>query len=148
MMKAAARIHSNRKQRRFAASTRGRKLMDAATADKLKELGEAEAKLMAEQAEQAPSKTQKLGDLNPEERAERMQKLLAGRVVPTNDTARYLVNKLRSVLAESKQVGDQMQQHRLAATQAENRLRELSGMRAGYAQDLEQWDVIEVAPAS
>lgn len=125
--------------------------MEAATADKLKELGEAEAKLqaeLAEQAEQAPAKTQKLGDLNPEERAERLQKLLTGRVVPTDHTARYLVNKLRTVLAELDQLGKQMQQHRTAAAQAENRMRELTGLRNGYAQDLEHWDQIEVASAS
>lgn len=74
------------------------------------------------------------------ERAERLQKIVAGRIPPPNETVGYFVGQLRKIFAETDQVNRNLQQARAAVEQAEARARELRGMRSKYLEDIENWD--------
>lgn len=77
---------------------------------------------------------------DPAEQAERMQKLVTGRIAPSSDVVGYMVAQLRKVFHEQDQVNKQLQAHQTAVRQAENRARELLGMRQKYIEDIQTWD--------
>lgn len=74
------------------------------------------------------------------ERAERLQKIVSGRIPPPNETVGYFVAQLRKVFAETDQVNRNLQQARAEVERAEARGRELRGMRSKYLEDIENWD--------
>lgn len=74
------------------------------------------------------------------ERAERVQKLLTGRIQPPNPVVSYMLDKLRKVLRETEGVNSQLQQWEARTAQARNRLMELNGMRMKYLEDIAAFD--------
>lgn len=125
---------ANRKQRRIAASKKGQKKMGVEVQTDKRNLKPGEASPFK------PAPLQRGPVEDPAEKQERLQKLVSGRITPPNEMVRYFVDQLRQVFAETDAVNKQLQQHRAAATQAENRVRELLGMRNKYLDDIRHWD--------
>lgn len=123
----------NRKQRRAIASKKGQKKMGV-TVEKTNDKS-ADA---ANAAEEVTIHEVTLED--PAEQAERLQKMLSGRIVPPSDFVAYLIGQLRKVFQEQDQVNKQLQNFQAGVRQAENRARELHGMRQKYVEDIQAWD--------
>jgi len=87
-----------------------------------------------------PSLKNEQPNMDAADRAERMQKLLTGRARSENSVVDYMVNQLRAVLQETEQLSSQLQQTEARATQMRNRLIELRGIRAKYADDIAAFD--------
>lgn len=142
----------NRKQRRFAASNQGKKMAVSVEKKGDKEHEEktrqeaiaARDEIMRTKAASELAKKQanrgSMQQLEEADRAERLQKILTGRIAPPNEMVDYLVAQLRKVIAEIDQVSRNLQQAKAAAEQAEARARELRGMRIKYLEDIRHWD--------
>lgn len=110
--------------------------------EQLQEKNAAEPKVETMKPQQ-PGVNPQTTQLSPEEaaeRAERVQKLVAGRIAPPNQVVGYMVDQLRKVLQESEGLSNQLQQWESRAAQARNRLGELRGMRNKYIEDIEAFD--------
>jgi hypothetical protein len=103
----------NRKQRRAAASAKGRKLM---------------------------KNKAKKEELTADEFMERLNKMLAGKIDPPNEMVGYFVDQMRKIGSEADVVRKNLQQHRETAARLENRARELQGMQQKCIQDVQHWD--------
>ena len=110
----------NRKLRRAAASTKGRKKMGT---NGKQEMTSTVAK-----------------ELTPDERMERLNKMLAGKIEPSNEMVCYFVDQMRKVSADADAVRKNLQQYRDMATQLEARARELQGMQKKCIEDINHWD--------
>lgn len=87
-----------------------------------------------------PMKSNEQKTADPAERAERVQKLLSGRVKSDDPVVAYMVDRVRVVIQEAEQLSNRLQQSEAQTTQIRNRLIELRGIRAKYLEDLEVFD--------
>jgi len=92
-----------------------------------------------------PEKTKVVRMATPEQRRERLGKLLSGDEKPKGELLPYLLGQLRKVLDESDRVNKLLRQNEEAVEQAKTRMFELRGMRAQYIADIHHWDDIEFA---
>jgi len=78
--------------------------------------------------------------MQPDERMERLNKMLAGKVEPPNEMVGYFVEQMRKIGSEADNVRKSLQQYRDMASQLESRAHELQGMQKKCVEDIQHWD--------
>lgn len=115
-------VKMNRKQRRAAASAKGRKKMSK---------------------DKEAQKT-----MSQEDQLERLNKMLSGKIKPPSDMVAYFVDQMRKISSESDLIRKNLQQHRDSVVQLEARGREMQGAQKKCVEDIRHWDSLALEEAA